>query len=192
MIWKEYLEWRALTFNLLFPGSGSNIHPKINPDEIREQIDLVTRTIWKSLQKYVRRNSKLKKPMAAKSDLREIVKQAILLDLDFQKQMAEIEVDRVQSVRSNSYGVPLQFGFPFTTEDMLDLGGKSAGNVEIIVSPALWKSRDWSAGTHQGEERCLLRAEVFCQIPPSSEPTQPKKRRSKVASSKSKLSTKKK
>lgn len=169
--WKEYLEWRTLTFNLLCPGGGKNIRPKLSQDEIQLQIELVTNRIWKSLGAYVKADRESPKTSQAKLELRETVKNAMLLDLDFKKQMAEFEVRCFKSSH-HSGSVRNQYGFHFEADKMVDVGPASSGKVDTVVSPALFKCQDWSEGTLKGTGAYILKAEVYRRRPPKAGSTQ--------------------
>jgi hypothetical protein len=66
------------------------------------------------------------------------VKNAMLLDLDFKKQMAKFKVVRFKSSH-HSGSVRNQYGFHFEADEMVDVGRASSGKVEMVVSLALSK-----------------------------------------------------
>ena len=110
------------------------------------------------------------KTSQAKLELRETVKNAMLLDLDFKKQMAEFKVVRFKS--SHQCGsVRNQYGFHFEADEVVDVGRASSGKVEMVVSPALFKCQDWSEGTLEGNGAYILKAEVYRRRPPKAEIT---------------------
>lgn len=188
--WKEYLEWRTLTFNLLCPGSGKNIQPKLSQDEIQSQIELVTNQIWKSLGGYMKSDRESRKTSQAKLELQEIVKNAMLLDLDFKKQMAVFKVLRFKS--SHQCGsVRNQYGFHFEANEMVDVGRASSGKVDMVVSPALFKCQDWSEGTLEGDGACILRAEVYRRRLPKADVTHGLVSKPQVAVARPKYTSKK-
>jgi hypothetical protein len=171
-VWKEYFEWRVSTFNLLCPGNGKDIQPRISDDEIRAQLDITTSRIWRYLQPYVKRDRTGQVSNDAKPGLQQIVKEAMLLDLDFRKQLADIEIERLQTSeeRPSHEELPRQFGFKFSSGDMQDKSSASSGSVEIVVSPPVWKCRDyWGDSARNRRETLLLKAEVFRRPPPITE-----------------------
>ncbi|OCL06399.1 hypothetical protein AOQ84DRAFT_365818 [Glonium stellatum] len=170
LAWKEYIEWRSLTFNLLCPGNGKSIRPKISQDEIHSQIDIVTNRIWKSLKGYKKTNRELARASDAKSELQEIVRNSVLLDLDLKKQMADFVVKRFKSAHQSG-SVRNQYGFRFESYEMVDVSVTSSGKVDMVVSPALYKYEDWSEGVCEGNAACILKAEVFRRQLPRPETT---------------------
>ena len=112
----------------------------------------------------------LPKTSQAKLELRETVKNAVLLDLDFKKKMAVFEVLRFKSSHQSG-SVRNQYGFHFEADEMVDVGRASSGKVEIVVSPAFSKCQDWSEGTLEGNGAYILKAEVYRRRPPKAEVT---------------------
>jgi hypothetical protein len=110
------------------------------------------------------------KTSQAKLELREIVKNAMLLDLDFKKQMAVFEVLRFKPSH-HSGPVRNQYGFHFEADQMEDTGPASSGKVDMVVSPALFKCQDWSEGTLKGDGAYILKAQVYRRRPPKAEIT---------------------
>jgi hypothetical protein len=106
----------------------------------------------------------------AKLELRETVKNAMLLDLDIKKQMAEFEVLRFKSSHQSG-SVRNQYGFHFEADEMVDVGPASSGKVDMVVSPALFKCQDWSEGTLEGDGAYILKALVYRRRPPKAEIT---------------------
>lgn len=158
LAWKAFLEWRASTYLLLAPP-----HKKMmmNSEECDAQMFLVSDRMWKSLKGFVKPGSS-----QAFSDLEDIVWNSMLLDLDFRKQLAHFEVKRTP--RPNRSGLIQYFHMPYDSATMADSNSSIHGEdsqVEIIVSPALFRSHDWSEGACDGANVCILRAEVFRSSP---------------------------
>jgi len=159
MAWKEYLEWRSSTYNLLVPPGRKMI---IDQDERKKQLEIVSNRIWKSLKSFVKPGS-----TRAQDDLERIVSRSMWLDLDFRQQMAQFEVKRFWKVTAT--GLPQYFGKPFDSSVMSDQAPSSRTDpllVEMIAAPALIKSHDWSEAMCKTAECCLLKAQVFCSLPP--------------------------
>ena len=112
----------------------------------------------------------LSKTSQAKLELRETVKNAILLDLNFKKQMAAFEVLRFKSSHQSG-SVRNQYGFHFEADEMVDVGRASSGKVDMVVSLALFKCQDWSEGTLEGNGVYILKAEVYRHRSPKAEMT---------------------
>jgi len=137
----------------------------MNQEECEAQMYLVADRIWKSLKGFVKPGS-----ARAYDDLVDIVWNSMLLDLDFRKQVAQFEVQRKS--RFAKSGLPQYFRIPYDSTTMADLNPSSRTEdslVEIIISPALFRSHDWSEGACNEAKLCLLRAEVFRSLPPRTE-----------------------
>jgi hypothetical protein len=133
--------------------------------EVNAQMNLVSDRIWKSLKKFVKQGSP-----HAKDELIDIVWNSMLLDIDFRQQVAQFEVKR--KYRSGKSGLPRYFGITYDPVTMADSSSNPRGEgaqVEIIISPALFISHDWSEGACDGTKVCLLKAEVFRSFPSRTE-----------------------
>jgi hypothetical protein len=162
LAWKTFLEWRASTYNLLNPPGKEMM---MNNEECNAQMHLVSGRIWKSLKGFVKPGL----PQAY-NGLVDIVWKSMLLDLDFRMQVAQFEVKR--KFRLAKSGLPKYFHVPYDSATMADSSSShrtEGAQVEIIISPALFRSHDWSEGACDGAELCLLRAEVFRSSPPRTE-----------------------
>ncbi|KAF2489465.1 hypothetical protein BU16DRAFT_586508 [Lophium mytilinum] len=155
--YEEYHEWRSLTYNLLFPGRGREATPRIDMREVIGQRDLITHKIWKDLRSYVTRANK----PTAKDDLRDIVRDAMALDVDFKKQKADFSF--------GSWGDAL-YGYEFVPEHMEDLRRSSKRDiVQLMVSPALFKRGDSSGHNYHKPKLKIVDARVICNGPNPSQ-----------------------
>lgn len=161
---KEFNEWRALTFNLLFPGEGRKTTPRINIPEITEQAVLIRNKIWKTLRSYAKRIPAKTSSLDAKSALMDIVADAVVLDLDFKKQIVEFTFPRWKRREETSIK---QFGYRYKPQSMENMTIRNEERliVELLVSPALSKRRDPS-GRDDEEPTILLKAQVICDHVP--------------------------
>ena len=156
---KEFNEWRALTFNLLFPGEGRKIS---NIREITERVTLIRDKIWKSLRRYAKRNRVNQNGVDAKFALFDIVADAVVLDLDFKRQKPEFTLPRWKHREEKSS--IRQFGYHYKPQDMENIitGNEERLLVELLVSPSLSKRGDSWGGNDHDELVILLKAQVIC------------------------------
>ncbi|KAF2812624.1 uncharacterized protein BDZ99DRAFT_270302 [Mytilinidion resinicola] len=155
--YEEYHEWRSLTYNLLFPGRGRETTPRIDMKEVIGQRNMVTHKIWKDLKSYVTRANKT----LAKDNLRDIVRDAMALDVDFKKQKADFFF--------GSWGDAL-YGYEFVPEHMEDLRRSSKRDmVQLMVSPGLFKRGDSSGHNYHKPKLKIVNARVICNGPNPSE-----------------------
>ena len=156
---KEFNEWRALTFNLLFPGEARKIN---NIREIIERVTLIRDKIWKCLRRYVKRNWVNQNGVDAKFALFDIVVDAVVLNLDFKKQKPEFTLPRWKHREEKSS--IRQFGYHYKHQNMENIITRNEERlwVELLVSPSLSKRGDSSGGNDHDELVILLKAQVIC------------------------------
>lgn len=158
---KEFNEWRALTFSLLFPGEGRKVTPRIDILEITERVTMIRDQIWKSLRSYTKRTPKNSSGPDPKSALMDIIEDAVVLDLDFKKQVVEYILPRWKHREETS--LVKQFGYRYKPQSMENMTMHTEERliVELLVSPALSKRRDPSGKTDE-DSNILVKAQVIC------------------------------
>lgn len=86
-----YREWRASTFEILFPGKGNDIEPApYMRDELDSRVKNIEVKIWRSSWRYAYFDKVRVAKREARDSLKEIVVAAICLDLDMKKHTTEI------------------------------------------------------------------------------------------------------
>jgi hypothetical protein len=94
---------------------------------------------------------------SAKRGLEDIVKLAVLLDLDFKKQKSVFKLSQWLNISSDA-----QHGYKFDPLDMEEHRGRPPEkSVELVIEPALIKYGN-SDGENYHEKTVLVKAQVSC------------------------------
>lgn len=137
----------------------------IDDDELKEQNRIISDRIWKNLRIFAKHRSSRR----ARGDLVRIVWRCMWLDLDFRQQAAQFEIRRpFIHLTAGSFSwqyFDMHFD-PNTMADQAPLYLSGVPRVMINTAPALFKSHDWSETIGREAEVCLLKAQVFCSLPP--------------------------
>lgn len=125
-----YLEWRALTFNLMFQGKGENIRYAAYLHAVLDKHkDTVYKKIWDAVRGY-RKGDIREAKLDAKDSLHDLVAAAIYLDLDIRKYSCDLEITTTHSRLGDAFNA-------IEMDDVLKWHG--SGTVGLVVSPALSK-----------------------------------------------------
>ena len=152
MMLREYHHWRAQTYNLLVPGAGKNIEPRLDAKCMTDQAISISNKIRRLLRPY-----ETKGATSTRRDLDNIITWAGLLDLDFRRQKAEFRV----TPRLEAYP-DTKTRNHFNAEFMEALGTSTSKQiVELVVEPAIvrWGNPD---GENYHECKVLVKANVYC------------------------------
>ena len=142
------LDWRALTFALLFPGKGCEIDPNLSMHpELENRAKQISTKIWSSLHGYMHRNLSSDVVTEAKSILREITAAALTFHLDMMK-----------------YTTELSFADDKGGKDRPEesLGSDLRGRVRLEVSPPL--SKMTAFGDTTPNRQVLRPAQVYVTV----------------------------